>query len=63
MFINQKVFSIIIKGAVTPVKDHANNAALPLSGGSSPVFKSPSQYSPPQRDKPKNNKESKGTWF
>ncbi|XP_076443605.1 centrosomal protein of 120 kDa-like isoform X2 [Babylonia areolata] len=42
-------------GAVTPVKDHANNAALPVSGAASPVLKtSPSQHSPPQRDKPAN---------
>lgn len=41
------------QGAVTPVKDHANNAALPVGGGASPVFKSsPSQFTPPQRDKP-----------
>ncbi|XP_070175091.1 centrosomal protein of 120 kDa-like isoform X2 [Littorina saxatilis] len=40
-------------GAVTPVKDHANNAALPLSPSSSPITKSsPSQFSPPQRDRP-----------
>ncbi|KAL8561303.1 hypothetical protein ACOMHN_047158 [Nucella lapillus] len=40
-------------GAVTPVKDHANNAALPLSGSPSPIHKSsPSQHSPPQRDGP-----------
>ena len=40
---------------MTPVKDHANNAALPVGGGASPIFKSSpggQQHSPPQRDRP-----------
>lgn len=41
-------------GAVTPVKDHANAAILPVAGGASPIFKSSPglHHSPPQRDKP-----------